>query len=1048
MKPRQLLLLLSLCLVLPASALQAQEDTEALARAADDSATTVEARQQALLTLLVEAEQLRNAGDSLAAARALNRAGRFQLKLSLSQEALTTFQEASDILTQTPGSPTNIDSLNGMGLAYTRLSRCVDAKNSLQQAIALSVQNNYPAGRAEALLTRSNCENYEDHSLALRTAREALAIWTSTGNKRGIAQSYAAIGHYEFALNNLMEATASYEAALNLWRELNVADEQAAALILLGFIEFRKGEWQNVFAYLMQAQGLIDEKAEPFRMGQISAGLAETFNESGMPANGLVKYRQALEYYRLTGNPRNVTVMNWGIGRTQYILGHYTEALETLRRALAEAEALKELTIVAMCNDYLGRTFGALNDHDAALRHFALALDLYTRVANPMEAARTRVLMGQVYQQQGKIEKAREHYLTGLETFRKLSDRVNQSATLYALGSLELKQNNLETAENYLSQSIKFTEDMRRVSTSHDLMAAFSARVYERYENYIECLMRKHDAQPAQNLNVFAFETSELARARSLAELLRATQTSLMPGLDAQLAEQEKLLRQSLRLKEDSKVTLLGTTYKKEELDALDAELARLEAEYKRVIAAIRERYPSYEQITRPVAWDLRKIQEQVIVDDQTVLLEYSLGAERSYVWVVTRGDFKSYELPAQARIEEAAQKVYKSLTTAPGIDQADEFTPAAQALSQLILSPVAAELKKRRIIVVADGALNYIPFQVLSATSAADEPLVANYEIINAPSASILGELRQETARRQAPAKLLAAFGNPVFAENYELSKGTQGDKHLIAGLAMETARWQHALRDIELNGDAFDPSVIKPLFYAKRELDNLRDIATADETFLAADFAATREQLLGTDLTQYAILHFATHGLLDSKKPEYSGLVLSTVSRGGQAQNGFIGLREIYELRAPVELVVLSACQTALGQDVRGEGLIGLTRGFMHAGASSVVASLWKVNDSATAELMRQFYANMLQKGMTPAEALRAAQNSIRQTTRWRSPYYWAAFTLQGDNRRIIKPTTVVAAATLYPKIIMGAAVLMLLAGGAWWYRRRRLQTARANG
>ncbi len=173
-----------------------------------------------------------------------------------------------------------------------------------------------------------------------------------------------------------------------------------------------------------------------------------------------------------------------------------------------------------------------------------------------------------------------------------------------------------------------------------------------------------------------------------------------------------------------------------------------------------------------------------------------------------------------------------------------------------------------------------------------------------------------------------------------------------------------------------------------------------------MAAEFDANRARLLGADLTGYAILHFATHGLLDPRRPENSGLVLSTVDREGRAQEGFVGLQDIYGLRAPVNLVVLSACRTGLGKDVRGEGLLGLTRGFMYAGASGVVASLWKVNDEATSVLMKQFYANMLREGMPPAAALREAQNSIRQRPEWRAPYYWAGFTLQGESRPIVRP------------------------------------------
>ena len=1037
---RRFILLLTLCLLLPVPAPRAQ-DEDVLTRENDERVTTRGERERSLTILLAAARQARDAGEALKAARFLNRAGRLQRALNQSQDAIATYQQALTILNQTPDPIINVDSLNGLASVYRRLSRCDEVKTLVQQAIALSDQHGYVAGKAQALLTLSNCQNYGNHALAAATAQEALALWRSVDDKWGIAESYSAIGDYQLGQDNLEEATQSHQTALNIWRELDFASGQAESLIILGFIEYRKGAWQNVFEFHTQAQTLIDGEAEPFKMGQIHIGLADAFIESGLPETGLEKYLQALDDYRRAESPQGVVAAVFGIGICHYFLGNYAEAQTYLQRALADSESIKEIKNAAMCNDYLGRTFRAMNNEADALRYFEIAIELYARLSCPMEVARTRALMARVYQQQGKVEQARAYYQTALKTFRALSDQVNLSATLYALGSLELKQGQLNRAEDYLRQSIEVTEEIRRASTSSDLTAAFSATVYERYEKYIECLMRQSEALPARNLAVRAFETSEVSRARSLAELLKATETNPVAGLDPELAAEEKALRQLLRVKEDQKVALLGRAYKKEELDALEVELARLEAEYKRVNDTIRARYPAYAQITKPAAWDLRRIQEQVIDDDQTLLLEYSLGSEQSHVWAVTRDSIKSYNLSSRALINDAVQKVYKLLVALPGPNTANELTPAIQELSRMVLSPVAAELNKGRIIIVADGALHYIPFQILSKPSTGNEPLVASYEIINTPSASILGELRKEATQRQ-PAKVLAAFGAPVFEPNPAQRKGTTGGEQSVAMQAMEIARWHHALRDIELNGDSFDPSVIKPLFYANSELAYLREAASSGETFIASGETATREKLLSTDLTQYAILHFATHGLLDPKRPENSGLVLSTFNSAGQAQNGFVGLQDIYGLRAPVDLVVLSACQTALGKDVRGEGLLGLTRGFMYAGASSVVASLWKVDDEATAELMRQFYINMLQKGMTPAGALRAAQNNIRQRPEWQAPYYWAGFTLQGEYNQVIKPASAKGAADSYWKIMIGVA-LALLIGVALWYRRRRLRT-----
>jgi CHAT domain-containing protein len=775
-------------------------------------------------------------------------------------------------------------------------------------------------------------------------------------------------------------------------------------------------------------------------MGQINGGIAEAFIESGMPEVGLTKSREALEYYRLADDPRGVTVMTWDTGKANFLMGNYAEALKALEQALREATAMKDPLVIAICHDFLGRTYGATGDQSSSLLHFELALDLYTKLGNLREIARTHALMGQVYERQGKIEKARQFFQTALAEFSKLADRVNESATLYALGRLELKSNNLELAESYLRQSIEVTENIRRVSTSGDLMAAFSATVHDRYESYIECLMRKSQTQDSKSLVVRAFETSELARARSLTELLRTTQTVLVPGIDPQLAEREKSLRQALKVKEDSKVSLLEKTYTKEELQSLDVDLAKLEKEYQDVTQIIRARYPSYQQVTAPTAWDIKQIQEQVIVDDQTLLLEYGLGLDKSYVWAVTRNDLKSYELPPLPQINDAAQKLYELLKTSDGSKNANELAQATRELSQLILSPVTAELKKSRVIVVADGPLHYIPFQILTPTADSDQPLVATTEVINSPSASILGQLRQESFRKKPPTEVLAAFGDPVFASNYAQRRDADRDEHVAALTYPEEERWRQAQRDIAADAGSLNPTNIQPLFFAKYELASLQKVA-GTETFLATGFDATPEKLKNTDLTKYAILHFATHGILNPKRPENSGLFLSTVNRDGRPQNGFVGLEDIYGLRAPVSLVVLSACQTGLGKDVRGEGLIGLTRGFMYAGASSVVSSLWKVEDEVTAELMKNFYTNMLQRGMPPAAALRAAQNHIREQPQWRSPYYWAAFTFQGDYQQSIKVSSPTVIGDKRVIAVVISALLLALGGFLFYHHSRSL-------
>jgi CHAT domain-containing protein len=1010
------LLLSVLCLAFPAYAPEAQ-DKAGESQDAIENLTTVAARQEALAARMKSAREFQQANDPVKAAQLLNEAGRLQLKLNLPKEALATFQESLTLTNQVHNPVAEVDALNGAGAACLHSARPQDALPYIQKAIATSEQNNYVFGRAEALLLLSDCENRTTkHSQALKTAHEALTLWQAIGNPRGIIRAQLKVATYQFALNSLEEATRSNETAHSLANKGGFKDLEAESLINLGFIEYRKGAWSGVTKFLWDARKLVDADSDPLMMTRITGTIAEAYLESGQLEIALQKYEEALEYIRKASQPRGVTIVKWSIGRILFFAGKYPEARDKFQESVREAELLNEPAVLAMCLEFLGRTHDALGDPASALQSLETALNLYSDADNPMEVARTRALIGQVHENGERFEQARNFYQQALQTFDKHSDRVNQSATLFALGRLEMKSGNYDRAETYLKQSIEVTENMRRKSTSRDLTAAFSATVHDRYEQYIQCLMRNHRDPASLSRVIRAFETSESARARSLAELLSITDTNLLSNLDPELSQQERSLRQLLRVKEDARVALLRGKHEKSQLEKADAELEQLNTDYKNVVATINKRYPAFGQLTQPQSWNLRRIQEEVIGDDDTVLLEYILGRKKSYIWAATRNGITSHDLPPQDEITEAVKKVYELASERPTPATQNNLDQATNELARMILSPVADQLQKKRILVAADGVLNYIPFQILPVTQN-EEPLVAQHEVINVPSASILGELREEAERRGVRDKVLAAFGNPVFADKQ------QNDQTAVT-------------RGIEIKDDPTDPTSFGRLFYSAREIENLREVASAEQTYTATESDATRDQLLNMDFSQFAILHFATHGSLLPSSPENSGLWLSTINREGQKVDGFVGLQDIYSLRAPVDLVVLSACQTALGKDIRGEGLIGLTRGFMYAGATSVVASVWKVEDEVTAELMKRFYTEMLRNGKTPAEALRLAQNSIRQEPQWSAPHYWAGFTLQGEYRYVVNSAR--GRQTYQIVLLSVAALLLVCASGVFLWRK----------
>jgi CHAT domain-containing protein len=352
----------------------------------------------------------------------------------------------------------------------------------------------------------------------------------------------------------------------------------------------------------------------------------------------------------------------------------------------------------------------------------------------------------------------------------------------------------------------------------------------------------------------------------------------------------------------------------------------------------------------------------------------------------------------------------------------------------------VAAQMKNKRLVIVADGALNYVPFAALPepAALAAErpQPLTVNHEIVSLPSASVLGLLRQQYKDRKPAPNAVAVLADPVFGKNdsrvsgslrhdsdsvARVSQVTKGpiEKQIAAkpGTKKRAAGKPKSSDDIDallsvplsanlltrsasdLGFDRNGKLSLPRLRYTREEADAIYAVTPAARALEATDFRANRATATSPDLANYRIIHFATHGLLNSQHPELSGLVFSLVDKNGNAQDGFLTLQDIYNLNLPADLVVLSACETGLGKEISGEGLIGLTRGFMYAGASRVVASLWNVSDVATAHLMAEFYRSMEKNGLPPAAALRAAQVKMLEQKRWASPYYWAAFQLQGE-------------------------------------------------
>jgi CHAT domain-containing protein len=363
-----------------------------------------------------------------------------------------------------------------------------------------------------------------------------------------------------------------------------------------------------------------------------------------------------------------------------------------------------------------------------------------------------------------------------------------------------------------------------------------------------------------------------------------------------------------------------------------------------------------------------------------------------------------------------------------------------------MLLGPLAEQLGEKRLVVVTEGVLQYVPLdalpeppkQIAGQTNKETQPdqpensspLLARHEIVTLPSISTLAAIRHEKSRASSSNKVVAVLADPVFSDKDDRVESGKPNTAITSG---DQTPSQPPLADFERF--ARDAGVSR-LVHSSEEADAILQTTAADTAMVARGFAASRETAMSQRVGEYKILHFATHGFLNSEHPELSGLVLTMVDHDGRRINGFMPLHDIYNLNLSADLVVLSACDTALGKDIKGEGLVGITGGFMSAGSKSVVASLWKVDDRATAALMAEFYKAMLQDGMPPVAALRSAKQTIRQKKAWGAPYFWAGFVLQGDYNQTI---------TIYRRSwfrigLAGSLLLILISSGMMIFQKRR--------
>ena len=984
--------------------------------------------------------------------------------LSDYKEAIDFFAQARKEARLNADRVHEIEALNGIGYVHIYLSEYEQAVPYFNHAFELrgQVPDSAPANtrrRLEATTLNNLGEAHYslgDLKQAMDFFNRALALWATAGDRRGQALAELNIGYVYYDMGDVEAATAHYQKSLPLWTVTDEIRGEALTKTALGGIHSFVGERQLALDAHTEALRVFERIGDRQGMAAALNGLGRVHEESNDLKTALDNYEQALQLCQGIGSREFEALAELYVGRVHRAMNDSTAALQHYDRTIAISRAILNRRLQAYAQRGVATIFDSEGQQAKALNLLNDVLRLYRTIGDRRGQAQTLNSIGAIYQHSGHASVAKTYFNRALVFNRAGDDRAGEAATRVNIARADKSLGSLDQALAEVREAMKIVESLRSSLAQYELRYSYFALMQEYYAFYVDLLMQLYKQNSDQQLVAAAFEASESTRARSLREILTEAKVDIRAGVSPELLGRERELQAQLSARGRYYLRLKNNQRTESEANELEKELRGLTNDYSEIEARIRAQSPRYAELTKPDLPNTKEIQAKLL-DDDTVLLEYLLGEEKSYVWVVSNKDLRVYELASRAELEGAARKFYELVTARQPLPDDDEPTyekrvatadgeywRQAALLSNQLLGPLAAAIAGKRLLLVTDGALQFVPFGALPEPTVANDnsgeprPLILTHEIIDLPSASTLYSLRQQKFRVATADKLLAVFADPVFAETDprvtrdNRSPSTLKDDGQVVAVGGSG-------RDISVANRASIPRLPS----TKLEGEAIIGLVPRGQGVMALGFNANRSRVASKELEGFQIIHFATHGVVDTEHPELSGIILSMVNESGSPEDGFFQLHDIYSLKLSARLVVLSACSTALGKNVRGEGFIGLTRAFMYAGAQSTVASLWKVDDNATTELMRQFYGAMLNEGLSPAAALRAAKEKMWRHPRWHHPFYWAAFEIQGEYAGTIarEPDR----SRTYAKVaaLMGALVLVLL--GGYYYRRRLRRNAR---
>lgn len=925
--------------------------------------------------LLTESLSLwRSVGDGRGEVEALADLAGFQSRQGEKQAALSGYQEAFSRSREIGFAEGEAWALSKKGLLSLQLARFDEAIELYRGAAEIWLKVGGPYEQALAFELLGNACLYKGDPESARDAfQRALPLAEACGDLERQARITLGLGSAQFDSGYYSEALTTFERALALSRASGDEESEKITELNLSVLYQRKGQFQKAVDMTLRqiARGRTGELGSQYR------NLGSLYLELGDPEKALESYEMCRKEYQKAKQPDGEVDALIGIGSVRQRTGDPKGALEIFEQArkVAPQESWKIF-------HYLGFAQFEADKPAEALISLKRALDIARTSHIRLDEASTLLVLGSVYRALGKPDLALEHFGQAIHLGTSIEAPAIVTPGLLKRALLYRDQGRLAEALSDAKAAREIVESTRKNISGQDLKVSFFADRRKLYEFSIDLLAELARLHPDGGYQTMALEVSEGSRARGLLDLLAEGRIDVRQGLTPDLRQREDRLAYELS---SVQLELRTGNPGPERTQHLQSEIARLDREREQLEADIRGQNQRYAAVRYPRPLTLQEIQSKVL-DDRTGLLEFALGEKRSTLFVVTRHEIRIYDLPPAGKIDPQVRRLRKALEKDSLLTRG-EYLDSAFLLYQDLLAPAAEALAGvPNLLIVPDGSLYYIPFEALLTEPAGGRPfenlpyLLYRHSIAYAPSASVLAGLMEPREEADSEGrKQVVAFAPFAGPGTGSVTPGATPQRGSSPSPTPVVSRW------------SFDP-----LPASQREVAGIAGLYPGKALSFSGDEANEDTVKNNPAVSKAHRLHFATHASIDERFPENSALVFA--ARGSQDE--LLQVHEIFNLKLSADLAVLSACQTALGKEVTGEGLVGLTRAFFYAGVPSLVVSLWNVVDGATPDFMIDFYKNLDQLS-DKASALQKAKMSMIEHKSYSHPSYWAPFILIGAFR-----------------------------------------------